>query len=208
MAKLSRNRLGPVPPTRPRRRAGSVSAAPADRRDLIDGISAEWEAEIPEIATAEFELTRRAGRLSALLQKALGECLSRWELTQSEYAILVTLRSAGAPYELRPTDLKARVLMTAGGVSNTANRLVRAGLVSRDSDPGDKRGAWLRLTPEGLEVAEGAIDAWRVSLTELMGRVSPNAVRAASDALREVLLTLGDREALPARTREHGTPPT
>jgi DNA-binding MarR family transcriptional regulator len=197
-----------VPSTRRHPRStGRSPATPVKPRDLIDGISAEWEAELPDIATAELALTRRVGRLSALLQGALGECLSRWGLTHSEYGILIALRSAGAPYELRPTDLKARVLMTAGGVSNAANRLGRAGLVSRDSDPGDKRGAWLRLTPEGLDVAEQVIDAWGTTLTGLLGRVSTETVRVASDTLREVLLALGDREALPAKTRPHDQPP-
>jgi DNA-binding MarR family transcriptional regulator len=195
----------PSPPRRPRS-TGRSPATPVKQRDLIDGISAEWEGELPHISTAELELTRRVGRLSALLQGALGECLSRWGLTNSEYGILIALRSAGAPYELRPTDLKARVLMTAGGVTNASNRLGRAGLVSRDSDPGDKRGVWLRLTPDGLEVAEQVIDAWGTTLTGLLGGVSTETVRVASDALREVLVALGDREALPAKTRQHGDP--
>ncbi len=176
-----------------------ASAAP---RDLIDGISAEWQAEMPGIATNEFELTRRAGRLSALLQDALGDCLSRWKLTHAEYGVITTLRSAGTPYELRPSDLKARVLMTAGGISNAANRLERRGLIERDADPADKRGAWLRLTPKGVDIAEQVIAAWAADLAALLRGVPPESMRAASNALRDVLIALGDREPLAPKTRQ------
>ena len=162
---------------------------------------------MPDIAPDEFELTRRSGRLSALLQDALGDCLSRWALTHAEYGVLITLRSAGTPYELRPSDLKARVLMTAGGISNAANRLERRGLIERDADPGDKRGAWLRLTPKGLDIAERVVATWAAELAALLRRVPPESVRAASNALRDVLIALGDREPLPPKTRQQTEPP-
>jgi DNA-binding MarR family transcriptional regulator len=161
---------------------------------------------MPDIATNELELTRRAGRLSALLQDALGSCLSRWKLTHSEYGVIATLRSAGTPYELRPSDLKARVLMTAGGISNAANRLERRGLIERDADPGDKRGAWLRLTPKGVDIAEQVIAAWAADLAALLRGVPPESIRAASNALRDVLIAVGDREPLAPKTRQQADP--
>jgi DNA-binding MarR family transcriptional regulator len=190
--------------SRPPRRPHTPSTA---LRDLIDGISAEWQAEMPGVATNELELTRRAGRLSALLQDALGDCLSRWQLTHAEYGVLATLRSAGTPYELRPSDLKARVLMTAGGISNAANRLERRGFIKRDADPADKRGAWLRLTPEGIDIAEQVIAAWAADLAALLRGVPPESTLAASNALRDVLIALGDREPLAPKTRQQAEPP-
>ncbi len=195
-------------PASPRssRPAGQPSIASTAPRDLIDGISAEWQAEMPDIATDELELTRRAGRLSALLQDSLGHCLTRWELTHSEYGVLITLRSAGPPYELRPSDVKARVLMTAGGISNAANRLEQRGLIERDDDPDDKRAAWLRLTLKGFDVAEQVIAAWAADLAALLRGVPPESVRAASNALRDVLIALGDREPLAPKTRQQAEP--
>ena len=160
---------------------------------------------MPDIALDEFELTRRAGRLSALLQDALGDCLSRWELTHSEYGVLITLRSAGTPYELRPSDLKARVLLTAGGISNAPTALSDEGSRAR-CRPGDKRGAWLRLTPKGVDIAEQVIAAWAADLASLLRGVPPESVRAASNTLRDVLIALGDREPLAPKTRQHAEP--
>jgi DNA-binding MarR family transcriptional regulator len=189
--------------SRPTGRPFIPTAAP---RDLIDGISAEWQSEMPGIATNEFELTRRAGRLSALLQDALGDCLSRWNLTHAEYGVITALRAAGTPYELRPSDLKARVLMTAGGISNAANRLERRGLIERDADPADRRGAWLRLTPTGVDIAEQVIAAWAADLAVLLRGVPRESMRAASNALRDVLIALGDREPLAPKTRQRAEP--
>jgi DNA-binding MarR family transcriptional regulator len=195
----------PAPPRRSRPAAQPSTSGTAPR-DLIDGISAEWQAEMPDIVTDELELTRRAGRLSALLQDALGQCLTRWELTQSEYGILATLRSAGTPYELRPSDVKARILMTAGGISNAANRLEQRGLIERTADPGDKRGAWLRLTATGIDLAEQVIAAWAADLAALLRGVPPESVRTASNALREVLIALGDREPRAPKPRQQAEP--
>ena len=96
--------------------------------------------------------------------------------------------------------------MTAGGVSNAANRLERRDLLERDADPGDKRGAWLRLTPKGVDIAEQVIAAWATDLASLLRGVPPEAVRAASDALRDVLIALGDREPLAPKTRQQAEP--
>lgn len=38
-------------------------------------------------------------------------------LSYSDYDVIATLRRAGAPYELTPTELSKRVLLTSGGLT-------------------------------------------------------------------------------------------
>jgi hypothetical protein len=37
-----------------------------------------------------------------------------WDLNRTDYAVLNMLRSMGSPYQLRPTDLTVRLLLTSG----------------------------------------------------------------------------------------------
>ncbi|HYN94016.1 MAG TPA: MarR family transcriptional regulator [Pilimelia sp.] len=162
------------------------------RRDTVDGIVAVWRAELPAVAGPGLELSKRAGRLSALLGEVAAVPLVRLGLTKAEYEVLAVLRAAGAPYRLRPTDLTSRLLLSSGGTSNLLRRLADAGLVAREADPRDARSSWVRLTTEGVVTAEMAVRAATAAADELLRGVPADVVRAAADAMRELLLELGD----------------
>lgn len=181
---------------RPRRRKS------ADR-DLVDGLMDAWRSEFPELGQVEFSLARRAVRLGAMLEDALLECLVPWGLTRADFSVLNTLRSTGTPFELRPSDLKARLLMSSGGVTNVLNRLEKPGLIERVPDKADGRSSWVRLTQDGVDTAEAATLAWSDFQRDFFRAVDPELAGRADDALREVLLALGDREppAAPRRSR-------
>ena len=157
---------------------------------VIDG----WRRELPELDRPEFDLVKRAARLGQLLEEALGECLAPWNLVKADYNVLSVLRTAGAQYELRPTDLRNRLLLTSGGVTNIVNRLERLNLVQRVPDPADRRSAWVRLTADGAGVAEDIMRAWAAVQQRMFAALSPELARQGSDTLRAVLLAIGDRE--------------
>jgi DNA-binding MarR family transcriptional regulator len=168
----------------------------------MDAITDGWRREMPELDRPEFEFTRRAARFEQLMEEALSECLLPWNLTKADYNVLTILRTAGAPYELRPTDIRNRLLLTSGGVSNIINRLERLGLAERIPDPSDGRSSWVRLTGAGTEVAEDTMRAWAAVQEQMFGGVDPLLARQAVDILRKVLLALGDREPAAPATRQ------
>jgi DNA-binding MarR family transcriptional regulator len=165
----------------------------------MDAVTDAWRREMPELERPESEVTRRAARLDQLLEEALSGCLAPRNLTKADFNVLSILRTAGAPCELRPTDIRNRLLLTPGGVSNIINRLEGLGLAERVPDPGDRRISWVRLTRAGTEAAEDAMRAWSAAQTRMFAGLDPMLARQASDALREILLVLGDCEpAAPA----------
>jgi DNA-binding MarR family transcriptional regulator len=172
-----------------------------DRMDvLIDG----WRRELPDLDRPEFDLVKRAARLGQLLEEALGECLAPWNLAKADYSVLSVLRTAGAGYELRPTDLRNRLLLTSGGVSNIVNRLERLKFVRRVPDPDDGRSSRVRLTPDGAEVAEDIMRAWAAVQERMFAGMNPQVAEQGSAMLRTILLALGDRDpgAPPSRQAE------
>jgi DNA-binding MarR family transcriptional regulator len=108
--------------------------------------------------------------------------------------VLSILRTAGAPYELRPTDIRNQLLLTSGGIANIVNRLERMRLVERIPDQADGRSSWVRLTVDGIAVAEETIRAWTTVQERMFGDMDPQLARQVSDGLRRILVALGDQE--------------
>jgi DNA-binding MarR family transcriptional regulator len=179
-----------------------VPETTAPERDLVDALTEGWRREMPQFDRPQYELAKRASRLGELTEKALSDCLTPWNLTKADCAVLGILRIAGAPYELRPTDIRNRLLLTSGGVANVLNRLERMKLTDRIPDGNDGRSSWVRLTDTGIEVAEQTAHAWAVTQDRLFSGVNPQLARVAADILRMILLAVGDLEPTPAATRQ------
>lgn len=160
-----------------------------------------WRRQLPELDRPASDFVRRAARIEQLLEEALSGCLVPWNLTKADYNVLSILRTAGPPHELRPTDIRNRLVLTSGGVSNIVNRLERLGLAERIPDPDDRRISWVRLTETGIDVAEDTMRAWTAVQDRMFSDVDPKVARRASDTLREILLALGDREPATPATR-------
>ncbi len=193
-----------TPPTQRARRARGRAEPPpkptSAGRDLVDLLNDDLRVTNMELRP-EYELAQRAARLGILLEDALTACVAPWGLTQADYAVLRALRGAGAPYELRPTDIKTRILLTSGGVTNVLNRLEKAGLAEREPHATDGRSSWVRLTPKGIELAETTMRAFAAVQRDLFRAVSSDLARDLADKLREVLIALGDREPPSAAAR-------
>ncbi|MGI5522438.1 MarR family winged helix-turn-helix transcriptional regulator [Micromonospora sp. CA-259024] len=161
-------------------------------RDAVDEIADAWGRELPGVVGTELELSKRAARLTALLSAPVEAELSRLGLTKAEYDILAVLRASGQPYRLRPSVLTQRLVLTSGGTSNVLRRLAAADLIERDPDPSDARSSWVRLSTRGVTVAEEAVRAASAAQAAALRDVPPHTTRAAIEALRDVLVALGD----------------
>ncbi|MGH3246108.1 MAG: MarR family winged helix-turn-helix transcriptional regulator [Trebonia sp.] len=168
----------------------------------MDAFIDSWRRELPELDQPVLDFVKRAARLGQLLEEALVECLAPWSLSKADYSVLSILRVAGAPYEMRPTDLRNRLLLTSGGVSNIVNRLERLNLVERVPDPADGRSSWVRLTSGGVGTAEETIRAWAAVQEQLLSGLPAPLAQQGSDTLRAVLLVLGDREPAAPASRQ------
>lgn len=122
--------------------------------------------------------------------------------------------SLSASYSISPTDMRAvsfisltegatpkltadHLGLTTGAMTTLADRLERAGLVTRAANPSDRRSLLLRVTPRGAE---------------MMAEVNELYIRAFSEAfdpadmprMREAFLELAESLGRLAREREPG----
>jgi DNA-binding MarR family transcriptional regulator len=152
--------------------------------DPVDRLIASWSHELPEVLYPSSELAKRIMLLSGELNEATRRVLRDLGLTTAEFDVIVSLRRGGTPYRQKPSDLSRNLLLSSGGTSNVTNQLVRRGLVVREPDPDDGRGTQIRLTPEGISLAEQAVKASSAAHHELWADLPDGAVDQAAKALR------------------------
>jgi len=178
-----------------------VNAVP----DRADQLMAAWRAELPEVLGPTTELTKRVLILAGRLDAATRAELPSLGLTVAAYDILLALRRAGAPYRLRSNELTQDLLLSTGGTSNVINRLAADGLVHREPDPADGRSTLIRLTPEGVALAERAVRATSAAHEAVYSGLPPEVIEAATQALRAIPSAppAGGQQPASARTRRH-----
>ncbi|WP_371405404.1 MarR family transcriptional regulator [Kribbella sp. NBC_00662] len=152
--------------------------------DPVDQLIASWQQELPEVLHPTSELAKRIMVLAGELNESTRRVLRDLGLTTAEFDVIVSLRRGGTPYRQKPSDLSRSLLLSSGGTSNVTNQLVRRGLVTREPDPDDGRGTQIRLTPEGISLAEQAVKASSAAHHELWADLPDETVAQAAKALR------------------------
>ncbi|MCX6056872.1 MAG: MarR family transcriptional regulator [Chloroflexi bacterium] len=83
---------------------------------------------------------------------------SHSHLTHVEFEVLLRLNWE-KDHRLRIQDIAAQSILTRSGVSRMVERLEKAGLVTREEAPEDRRGAYAVLTNAGAERFHAAAEA-------------------------------------------------
>jgi DNA-binding MarR family transcriptional regulator len=160
--------------------------------DDVDRIVSAWRRERPELDVTPLEILSRVSRLARRLDLARGAAFSEHGLEGWEFDVLSALRRAGAPYQLSPGQLVAETLVTSGTMTNRVDRLLARGFVERQADPRDRRGVIVRLTPEGMQTVDAALDDLLAHERDLLADL-PHAERTSLAAQLRLLLTPFER---------------
>jgi DNA-binding MarR family transcriptional regulator len=119
----------------------------------------------PWLTAEEQRLWRAHLEVSRLLMYQLERELQPYGLSINDYTILVELSEA-PQRRMRMTDLAVATLQSKSRLSHQITRMEAAGLVARDTCPGDRRGLFAVLTEQG----------WQT-----MRRVAPHHVRSVRE---------------------------
>jgi DNA-binding MarR family transcriptional regulator len=133
--------------------APGQQAGPSDE-DHVDRVRAQWRAVRPELDTAPVAIVARIGRIAAHFDQATDALMGERGLARSSWDVLASLRRAGPPHELSPTELYQALMRSSGAMTNRLHRLEREGLIERRPDPGDGRGRLVRLTSHGRKLVD------------------------------------------------------
>ena len=155
--------------------------------DWIDEFSEAWAREYPDADTSTLSPMTRLVRLGVLMDTFQRETLEPFELTPSDYAVLSTLRRAGPPYQLSPSDLYTTLERSSGGMTKMLKRLESLGLVERIPDPEDGRSTRVLLTEAGVSLQEEVFNVFLSRTQELLHTISPSKLREIDNSLRLLL---------------------
>ena len=160
--------------------------------DAVDAVIASWSAERPDLDFWPVGVVGRIQRLSRLLDRAIQEFSAAHGLEQGEVDVLMTLRRAGAPYELSASALLKAAMVTSGAITNRVDRMERKDLVERVRDPNDRRSVRVRLTAHGRALVDDLIGKHLANEVRLLQGLPRARADKLADLMRELLESLGD----------------
>ncbi|MDN3516587.1 MarR family transcriptional regulator [Aquisalimonas lutea] len=161
-------------------------------KDSVDRVLDQWRAERPDIDPEPMGVVGRISRAARILERRLRERFAAHNLQAHEFDILATLRRSGTPYRLTAGALVESSMVTYGAIANRIDRLEARGLVTRETDPGNRRSLYIGLTDPGRELVDAAVGDHVDNETELLAGLSDDEQQELAALLRKLLLSFGD----------------
>ncbi|AQP46262.1 MarR family transcriptional regulator [Tessaracoccus aquimaris] len=127
--------------------------------DHVSQIREQWAQERPDLDTEPIAIVGRLHRIGDHLRERIAVVQAEFGLNEGEFDVLATLRRAGQPFELSPNELAAWTMVTSGAITKRVDRLAAAGYVERERAAHDRRGRVVRLTAEGRDLIDRAVEA-------------------------------------------------
>jgi DNA-binding MarR family transcriptional regulator len=166
--------------------------------DAVDRILEQWARERPDLDASPMAVLGRINRLSRELEGPLQRVFGRFALDRGEFDVLASLLRAGDPYQLTPRALAESMMVTSGAVTKRVDRLERVGLLAREPDPRDRRGVLVRLTPQGLELVNQAVEQHVANEERLLASLTRKDREQLARLLRKLGESMHTAEAAPA----------
>lgn len=161
-------------------------------RDNVDRLLDQWKAERPDIDPAPMGVVGRISRAHRLLGLELRDHFATHGLQPWEFDILATLRRSGTPFQLTAGTLVETSMVTSGAITNRIDRLAARGLVTRETDPGNRRSVLITLTDEGLRLVDTAVSTHVANEERLLAPLSGRERDQLAGLLRKLLIGFGD----------------
>jgi DNA-binding MarR family transcriptional regulator len=132
------------------------------------------------------ELLTQLSQVSRQADRRLYSVLAEYGLQSWEYDVLATLRGDGEPYEMCPGTISGQLGVSNSAMTNRITRLEKSGLVGRHLSPSNRRIVIIRLTDQGLDLADRALRAHREAARQVLAAMPAKDVAALSRLLGEL----------------------
>ena len=155
--------------------------------DHVDFVIEQWANAMPELDASSMAIFGRMLRIMKHLAIRRTEALAPFHFRDGEFDVLATLRRAGPPYCLSPTQLYKSLLITSGAMTNRLNRLEEVGSIQRVADPDDKRSMLVALTDAGREKIEQALLVHTETQRDLLAMLSVDQQQQLQSLLSQLM---------------------
>lgn len=126
----------------------------------------------------------RLKRCTLLLEPRIESAFIRHDLVRWEFDMLATLRRAGAPFILSPTQLFSTLMITSGTMTHRLKALEKRGFITRLPDPDDARSLLVALTETGRARIDEAVESHVENERQLLAGLSAEQRQQLDQALK------------------------
>lgn len=158
--------------------------------DAVDRILEQWKRERPDLDCSPMGTIGRLKRCAMLLEPRVEAAFIRHDLVRWEFDMLATLRRAGEPFTLSPTQLFSTLMITSGTMTHRLKALEKRGFIHRLANPQDARSMLVALTPEGRERIDRAVETHVENERQLLAGLSAEQRQRLNDALTVLMRLL------------------
>ncbi|NCF72488.1 MAG: MarR family transcriptional regulator [Gammaproteobacteria bacterium] len=162
------------------------------KNDAVDDILEQWSEERPELDTASLGVVVRVMNLYKPFHQQATLALDELGLELFEYDVLSALRRQGKPFALPATGLAKETQLSSGAMTNRVDKLLRKGLVRRESAENDRRSVIVSLTTMGRKVIDNAIQHRLDAADESLSGISRTERSQLAKLLRKVRQSADD----------------
>jgi DNA-binding MarR family transcriptional regulator len=158
--------------------------------DWTDDLLQSWSAIKPGFEIDAYQVTSRIARLALYIARHQEQVFGSFGLNRGDVGVLSSLRIAGPPKKLSPTQLFKGLMLSSAGITSRLDRLENRGLVRRERHPSDRRGILVELTEEGRTVLDQAVAANTAAERELVQGLDRAEAAQLAALLKKMLATL------------------
>ena len=161
--------------------------------NLIDETIQTWSEQRPDLNFASMELSLKLNSIVRAVSDEIAQQIDDLGINLGEFDVLATLRRHGRGAKLKPKEISAATFVTPSGLTNRLSRLEKMGLISRQSDPADGRGALIKITAAGKRVADRGIEIVVATQDRYMNDLSTQMKKGLDQSMTRVIKTLDER---------------
>lgn len=163
------------------------------QQDAVDAILAQWKRERPDLDCSPMGPIGRLRRCAIMLEQQLELTFAEFGLCSWEFDMLATLRRAGAPHILTPTELFSTLMVTSGTMTHRLKRLESRGFIVRQANAEDARSMLVQLTDQGLALIDSAVEKHVENERQLLSALPAEKLFELDNRLADLLYSLENK---------------
>jgi len=157
---------------------------------LIDETIRTWSNERPDLDFGSMELSLKLNSVVRAVSDEVASQLEDLGVNLGEFDVLATLRRQGRGAKVTPKEIAAATFVTPSGLTNRLARLEKMGLISRQADPRDGRGALIKITAAGKRVADRGIEIVVATQDRYMNELTEQMKKGLDRSMTRLIKTL------------------
>jgi DNA-binding MarR family transcriptional regulator len=175
------------------------------KADSTATILSQWSQQRPGLDLGPLGMFMGLAHVYWLTAPRIERLMAGHGITRGIFDVLTTLRRAGKPFTLAPSQITRSLLLSPAGLTGRLERLEQDKYVVRLPDPNDGRGLKVRLTPKGLRLVDRIIPELIELERSLASGLSARQTAQMTDMLDSWVMSLQDGDgAAPVRKPNGG----